>query len=67
VAAAQAAPTRGARTVPARTLPVPTTVGPQAAALIGAPLAAGGDTVPTDAAGWRALAAQSAEDPGSPR
>ena len=62
--AAAAAP--AGRTVPARTLPVPTTVSPQLAALIGAPLAAGWDSVPADAAGWRALAAQSAVDPDLP-
>jgi epsilon-lactone hydrolase len=72
--AATAAPTTGpgaagtpaGRLVPARTLPVPQTVSPQLAALVGAPLAAGWDDVPADAAGWRALAARSAVDPGLP-
>ncbi len=46
--------------MPARTLSVPDSVSPQLAALIGAPLAAGWDVVPTTAAGWRSFAAHSA-------
>ncbi len=66
VAAPRATAAPAERLVPARTLPVPGTVSPQLAALIGAPLAAGWDDVPADAAGWRALAARSADDPGLP-
>jgi acetyl esterase/lipase len=49
-----------ARVVPARHLPVPGTVSPALRALIARPLAPGWDTVPADAAGWRAYAAASA-------
>ncbi|HYH26131.1 MAG TPA: alpha/beta hydrolase fold domain-containing protein [Blastococcus sp.] len=66
VATPRAAASPAGRVVPARTLPVPGTVSPQLAALIGAPLAVGWDAVPADAAGWRALAAQSADDPDLP-
>lgn len=51
----------GARMVPARSLPVPTTVSRALQARIGDPLAPGWDAVPTDAAGWRALAKASAD------
>jgi len=61
---AAAAPT--GRIVPARSLPVPGTVSPQLSAVIGAPLPVGWDSIPADATGWRALAAQSADDPGLP-
>jgi acetyl esterase/lipase len=50
-----------ARDVPARSLPVPATVSPALQAFIGAPLAPGWDTIPTDAAGWQALVAASVE------
>jgi monoterpene epsilon-lactone hydrolase len=43
--------------VPARSLPVPTTVSPAMQALIGAPLRAGWNTIPSTPEGWRALAA----------
>ena len=43
------------RTVPARDIPVPTTVSPQMQALIGAPLRAGWNTIPTTADGWQKL------------
>lgn len=56
----------GTRTVPARTLPTPDTVSTEFAPIVGAPLAAGWNDVPSDAAGWRALAAQSAVDPDLP-
>jgi epsilon-lactone hydrolase len=52
--------------VPARTLPTPDTVSTEFAPIVGAPLAAGWNDVPPDAAGWRALAAQSAVDPDLP-
>ncbi len=48
------------RLVPERRLGVPDTVSPELAARIGAPLPAGWDVVPADAAGWRAMAAESA-------
>jgi len=43
--------------VPGRSLPVPTTVSPAMQALIGAPLRAGWNTIPSTPEGWRALAA----------
>jgi monoterpene epsilon-lactone hydrolase len=43
--------------VPARSLPVLTTVSPAMQALIGAPLRAGWNTIPSTPEGWRALAA----------
>ncbi|MEO3473771.1 alpha/beta hydrolase [Roseomonas sp. CAU 1739] len=50
-----AVPVEAARSIPARPLPVPGTVSPALQALIGAPYPPGWDTVPVDAAGWRAL------------
>ncbi|MFO1107342.1 MAG: alpha/beta hydrolase [Amaricoccus sp.] len=49
------------RAVPARLLPVPDTVSPELQAVIARPLPVGWDTIPTDAAGWRAMAAASVE------
>ena len=62
LASAEAAPERGTpgREVPARWLPVPGTVSPELAAVIGRPLAPGWDSLPASAADWRALAAASA-------
>ncbi len=60
VAAAPTAAAFSARPLPARVLPVPTTVSPQLATLIAAPYPPGWDAVPTDAAGWSAMAAASA-------
>lgn len=54
-------PTPPARLLPARALPVPTDVSPEIEAAIARPLAPGWDAIPPDAAGWRALAAASAE------
>lgn len=51
----------GARDVPARELPVPRHVSPELQAVIARPLAPGWDTIPADAAAWRAMAAASAE------
>ena len=48
------------RLVPARALPVPATISPELARRVGAPLPAGWDAPPEDAAGWRALAQASA-------
>lgn len=48
------------REIPARRLPVPDTVSPQLRPVIGAPFPPGWDSIPRDAAGWRALQAQSA-------
>lgn len=48
------------RPLPARLLPVPETVSPALQQRIGAPFPPGWDTVPTDAAGWKALQAESA-------
>lgn len=59
-ALAEAPPAAGGRMVPARPLPVPDTVSPELQARIAAGLAPGWDEVPTDAAGWRRLAAESA-------
>ena len=44
------------REVPARALPVPTTVSPELQALIAAPLRPGWNTLPTTPEGWKALA-----------
>lgn len=49
------------RAVPARFLPVPDTVSPELQAVIARSLPEGWDAIPADAAGWRALAAASAE------
>ncbi|WP_293854338.1 alpha/beta hydrolase [uncultured Alsobacter sp.] len=46
----------GAREIPARPLPVPDTVSQALKPAVAAPLPAGWDRVPSDAAGWRALA-----------
>ena len=51
----------GGREVPARALPVPDTVSPELQAIIARPLAPGWDVIPPDVAGWRAMAAASAE------
>ncbi|TCI00901.1 steryl acetyl hydrolase [Roseococcus sp. SYP-B2431] len=48
------------RRLPARLLPVPATASPALRAAIGAPFPPGWDSIPRDAAGWRALQAQSA-------
>lgn len=42
------------RPIPARDLPVPPTISPELAAYVAMPYPAGWDTIPTDAAGWRA-------------
>ncbi|MQT12395.1 alpha/beta hydrolase [Segnochrobactrum spirostomi] len=42
------------RPIPARDLPVPTTISPELAAYVAMPYPADWDTIPTDAAGWRA-------------
>ncbi len=47
--------------VPARTLPVPTTVSPQMQKLIGAPLSATAIQIPDTADGWKALVKSTAE------
>jgi acetyl esterase/lipase len=52
----------GPREVPARSLPVPTTVSPELQAVIARPLPPGWDQVPADAAAWRALAQASADE-----
>ncbi|MCX5495148.1 alpha/beta hydrolase [Kaistia dalseonensis] len=44
-----------AREVPARLLPVPSTVSPELQAVVGAPLPAGWQDIPADADGWRSL------------
>jgi acetyl esterase/lipase len=54
------APARGPLEVPARTLPVPTTVSPEMQALIAAPLGATWNVVPKSADEWKALSAPSA-------
>lgn len=54
------APPSGARTVPARVLPVPDTVSPEMQAAIARPLAPGWDAIPANAADWRAMAEASA-------
>ena len=54
-AAAQS--TLAPRDVPARSLPVPTTVSPEIQQLIAGPLRAGWNTPPTTPDGWKALAA----------
>jgi acetyl esterase/lipase len=50
----------GGRIVPARALPVPDTISPELQKIVARPLAPGWDAIPADAAGWRALAAESA-------
>lgn len=42
------------RPIPARDLPVPTTISPELAAYVAMPYPVGWDTIPTDAAGWLA-------------
>jgi acetyl esterase/lipase len=51
-----------ARTIPARTLPVPGTVSPELQARIAAPYPADWSMVPRDAAAWREFAARSAAE-----
>ena len=46
--------------VPARTMPVPTTVSPEMQALIGAPLSANWNVVPKSAEEWKTISASSA-------
>ncbi|MBP7002017.1 alpha/beta hydrolase [Amaricoccus sp.] len=60
-AAADPTAPAGGRIVPARPLPTPTDVSPELQAVIARPLAPGWDAIPADAAGWRAMAAASAE------
>ena len=55
----QSAPS-GPRTVPARTLPVPSTVSPQMQALVGAPLSANWNEAPKTVEDWRTLSSPSA-------
>jgi epsilon-lactone hydrolase len=50
----------GPRVVPARTLPVPTTVSPEMQALVGAPLSANWNEAPTTVEDWRTLSRPSA-------
>ncbi len=52
-----------AREVPARLLPVPSTVSPELQAIVGAPLPAGWDTIPADADAWRSLQRQTGAGP----
>jgi acetyl esterase/lipase len=52
-------PARGPLEVPARTLPVPTTVSPEVQALIAAPLSATWNVVPKSIDEWKALSAPS--------
>ena len=52
---------QAAREIPARLLPVPDTVSPTLQQHIAAPYPAGWDTIPADAAGWRALQRASVE------
>jgi acetyl esterase/lipase len=59
-ALAQGAVPQG-RELPARPLPVPDTISDALQQVVGAPLAPGWDTIPADAAGWKALAAASAQ------
>ncbi len=54
----------GAREIPAHLLPVPDTVSEAMRAVVGAPLPAGWDKVPANAAEWRALAKASGEGAG---
>jgi monoterpene epsilon-lactone hydrolase len=51
------APTLAPREVPARSIPVPTTVSPELQALIAGPLRPGWNTPPSTPDGWKALAA----------
>jgi acetyl esterase/lipase len=53
-------PARGPLEVPARTVPVPTTVSPEMQALIAAPLSATWNVVPKSLDEWKALSAPSA-------
>ena len=55
-AVAQTAPTLAPRDVPARSIPVPTTVSPQVQQLIAGPLRPGWNTPPTTPEGWKQLA-----------
>jgi acetyl esterase/lipase len=55
--AAAQTPSLAPREVPARSLPVPSTVSPELQALIAAPLRANWNTPPTTPDGWKALAA----------
>lgn len=58
---AEGAPDGAGRPVPARVLPVPTWVSPELQRIIARPLAPGWDTIPSDAAAWRALAQASSQ------
>lgn len=60
-ALADAPPSGPGRVLPERRLQVPTTISPELAARVGAPLPPGWDKPPLDAAGWRALAQASAD------
>src|SRR5436305_5976361 len=55
-AGAAQTPARGPLEVPARTLPVPTTVSPEMQTLIGAPLSATWNAIPKSADEWKAVA-----------
>ena len=55
-AVAQTTPTLAPRDVPARSIPVPTTVSPQIQQLIAGPLRPGWNTPPTTPEGWKQLA-----------
>jgi monoterpene epsilon-lactone hydrolase len=61
-AGAAPATAEASRTIPARVLPVPTTVSPQLQAHIGAPYPPGWDAIPRDVAAWRELQARSAQE-----
>lgn len=61
-ALAQAVPVQASRTLPARPLPVPTTVSPTLQERIAAPYPADWNDLPRDAATWKARAAKSAAD-----
>ncbi|MBI1872948.1 MAG: hypothetical protein HYS05_03545 [Acidobacteria bacterium] len=53
-------PAPGPLEVPARTVPVPTTVSPEMQALIGAPLSSNWNLLPKSAEEWKAMSAPSA-------
>jgi acetyl esterase/lipase len=57
---AEEVPAAAVRDIPARWLPVPGTVSPELAAIIGRPLAPGWDTLPGSDEDWRAIVAASA-------
>jgi acetyl esterase/lipase len=57
----EAAPTGGARQIPARALPVPDTISDELKAFVGAPIPPNWNTIPKSSDEWKAFAAQAVD------